>query len=87
MPEIINNRNGKWKAAGSVLINAGGIAIGILSLWIIWNIFGLISNHMNENTAALIKLESSVNRSNEVNKEQMEILRDLKSVILQLRNK
>lgn len=53
----------------------------VIVLALIYAGYLLISNHLDHNTEALIRLEASINQSNEVDKEQIEVMRDLKTLI------
>ena len=72
MPKIENNLI-------KILVQTGCIGLALVSMYFFYNI---TSNHISHNTAALIKLEGAIDQFSEVEKQQTEVLRDLKNVIL-----
>ncbi len=76
------NGNGKLV---KILVNSGITGIALVVLAVLWFVVKdtneLIGNHMNENTKALIRLEATVDSSNDIQKEQIGVLRSLREVI------
>ena len=80
--------NNKWKIIQNILMNAGGIALGLIALWMFNN---YVSNHASENTEAwnrnteaLIELKSSIEIFTEASRTQAETFGTLKDFIIQL---
>ena len=64
---------------------AGGIVVAIVLVGLVWFVIKgqntIVGNHINHNTKALIQLEASIGTGNDIQKEQIQVLRELKEVI------
>ena len=64
------------------LAQAGISGVCLALIFVIWNI---VSNHINDNTRALYELKGSIEKSNEISEEQASALDGLKDAIIQLK--
>lgn len=68
-------KNGNFVSA----VRYAGLATALLfALYIIWNLLG---NHLTENTEALMELKGSIDRSNEIDEKQVEVMQKLETLI------
>lgn len=74
MTEANNNR----KNIIGVIVQAGAVGIALIAVYFLYD---LASNHINDNTRVLMRLESAINQSTEVDKEQIRVLDDLERTI------
>jgi len=74
MAEINNNK----KNIIGIIVQAGAVGIALIAIYFLYD---LASNHINDNTKILIKLESAINKSTEVDQEQIRVLGDLERTI------
>ena len=75
MPKVDNN-------IIKVILQTGGIGLALTSMWMFYK---LSTNGLEHSTAALIRLESTISQFSEVEKQQTEVLKDLKLIIQSLR--
>lgn len=75
MPKIENN-------ILKIIVQAGGIGLALVALGMFYK---LATNGLEHSTAALIKLEATMGQFVEVEREQTEVLKDLKLIIMRLR--
>lgn len=62
---------------------AGALILTLLMFYASNRDYGkIISNHLNHNTEVLIELKTSINQSNEIDKEQIRALGDLRDILL-----
>ena len=71
MPKIENN-------IIKIILQTGGIGLALTSMWMFYK---LATNGMEHSTAALIRLEGTMSQFSEVEKQQTEVLKDLKLLI------
>ena len=71
MPKLENN-------ILKVIVQAGGIGLALVSLGMFYK---LATNGLEHSTAALMKLEATMSQFTEVERQQTEVLKDLKILI------
>lgn len=83
----LNNKNSNFL---KILIQGGLASVAIIALIMFYQV---VSNHIGDNTAALMELKGSITDSNRIDQDQVEatddlveVIDDLKDVILQIRN-
>lgn len=75
MPKIENN-------LVKIILQTGGIGLALTSMWMFYK---LATNGLEHSTAALLKLEATVSQFSEVERQQTEVLSDLKLIIQNMR--
>ncbi len=89
----MNGVNGNKGGIVGIILQAGGVGLALVAMWMLWNIVG---NHMtentdawNNNTAALTEFKGSIENLNNTIQatanEQVDAFDGLKNAILQLR--
>jgi len=68
-----------------IITQAGAVGLALALIGLVWYVIQgqneIVSNHISHNTAALIQLEESIDTGNDIQREQVQVLRELKEVI------
>lgn len=77
--------NGTTSTLVKTITAAGAIGLVLIMAFLLWFVIGkydtTVSNHIQHSTEVLVGLKSSIDTSNVIDKEQIQVMRELKEVI------
>ena len=75
---VKNNNGGKWNVIGKVLINAGGIALALVTLYMFFN---YVTNHANHQIEVMTEISEKMEQSNRIGEAQARAMESQASVM------